>query len=176
MLDVACIRSDFPILSQTTRSGHPLAYLDNAATTQKPRQVIEAVARFYASGNANIHRGLYELSERATAGFEAARERVARFVGAASPGEIVFTRGTTEAINLVAQSWGRSTLRPGDEVLVTAMEHHSNLVPWQLVCQQAGARLRVVPITDCGELDLDTFEQLLGDRTKLLAVGHVSNG
>jgi cysteine desulfurase / selenocysteine lyase len=175
MLDVACIRSDFPILSQTTRSGHPLAYLDNAATTQKPRSVIEAVARFYASGNANIHRGLYELSERATAGFEAARERVARFLGAASPGEIVFTRGTTEAINLVAQSWGRSTLRPGDEVVVTAMEHHSNLVPWQLVCQQAGARLRVVPITDRGELDLDAFEQLLGDRTKLLAVGHVSN-
>jgi cysteine desulfurase/selenocysteine lyase len=175
MLDVACIRSDFPILSQTTRSGHPLAYLDNAATTQKPRSVIEAVASFYASGNANIHRGLYELSERATAGFEAARERVARFVGAASSREIVFTRGTTEAINLVAQSWGRSILRPGDEVVVTAMEHHSNLVPWQLVCQQTGARLRIVPITDRGELDLDAFEQLLGDRTKLLAVGHVSN-
>jgi cysteine desulfurase/selenocysteine lyase len=173
--DVARVRSDFPILSQVTRSGHPLVYLDNAATTQKPRQVIEAVTRFYASDNANVHRGLYELSERATAGFEAARERVARFVGAASAEEIVFTRSTTEAINLVAQSWGRSTLRPGDEVLVTAMEHHSNLVPWQLVCQQTGARLRAVPISDRGELDLDAFERLLGDRTKLLAVGQVSN-
>jgi cysteine desulfurase / selenocysteine lyase len=175
LLDVARIRSDFPILSQVTRGGHPLVYLDNAATTQKPRQVIEAIARFYASGNANVHRGLYELSERASAAFEAARERVARYVGAASAGEIVFTRGTTEAINLVAQSWGRSNLRPGDEVLVTAMEHHSNLVPWQLVCQQTGARLRAVPITDRGELDLDAFEGLLGDRTRLLAVGHVSN-
>jgi cysteine desulfurase/selenocysteine lyase len=175
LFDVGRIRSDFPILSQTTRSGHPLVYLDNAATTQKPRQVVEAVARFYASGNANVHRGLYELSERATAAFEAARDRVARFVGAAEPREIVFTRSTTEAINLVAQSWGRSTLRPGDEVLVTAMEHHSNLVPWQLVCQQTGARLRAVPITDRGELDLDAFERLLGERTKLLAVGHVSN-
>jgi len=174
-LDVARVRADFPILSQITRSGHPLAYLDNAATTQKPRQVIEAVTRFYTSGNANIHRGVYELSERATAAFEGARERVARFIGAASPAEIVFTRSATEAINLVAQSWGRSTLRPGDEVLVTAMEHHSNLVPWQLVCEQTGARLRAVPITARGELDLEAAERLLGDRTKLLAIGHVSN-
>ena len=174
-LDVARVRADFPILSQTTRSGHPLAYLDNAATTQKPRQVIEAVTRFYTSGNANIHRGVYELSERATAAFEGARERVARFIGAASPAEIVFTRSATEAINLVAQSWGRNTLRPGDEVLVTAMEHHSNLVPWQLVCEQTGARLRAVPITARGELDLEAAERLLGDRTKLLAIGHVSN-
>jgi len=174
-LDVARVRTDFPILSQTTRSGHPLAYLDNAATTQKPRQVIEAITRFYTSGNANIHRGVYELSERATAAFEGARERVARFIGAASPAEIVFTRSATEAINLVAQSWGRSTLRPGDEVLVTAMEHHSNLVPWQLVCEQTGARLRAVPITARGELDLEAAERLLGDRTRLLAIGHVSN-
>jgi len=174
-LDVARVRTDFPILSQTTRSGHPLAYLDNAATTQKPRQVIEAISRFYTSGNANIHRGVYELSERATAAFEGARERVARFIGAASPAEIVFTRSATEAINLVAQSWGRSTLRPGDEVLVTAMEHHSNLVPWQLVCEQTGARLRAVPITARGELDLEAAERLLGDRTRLLAIGHVSN-
>jgi cysteine desulfurase/selenocysteine lyase len=173
--DVVRVRSDFPILSQVTRSGHPLVYLDNAATTQKPRQVIEALARFYASGNANVHRGLYELSERATSEFEAARDRVARFVGATSAAEIVFTRGTTEAINLVAQSWARGTLRPGDEVLVTAMEHHSNLVPWQLVCQQTGARLRAVTVTDRGELDLEVFDRLLGDRTKLLAVGHVSN-
>jgi cysteine desulfurase/selenocysteine lyase len=175
LLDVARIRADFPILWQTTRSGHPLVYLDNAATTQKPRQVIEAVARFYGSANANIHRGLYELSERATAAVDAARERVARFLGAASPAEIVFTRGTTEAINLVAQSWGRGVLRPGDEVLVTGMEHHSNLVPWQLVCQQTGALLRAVPITDAGELDLEAFDRLLGERTRLLALGHVSN-
>jgi cysteine desulfurase / selenocysteine lyase len=174
-LDVARIRADFPILSQTTRGGHPLVYLDNAATSQKPRQVIDAVARFYGSANANIHRGLYELSERATAAVDAARRRVAAFVGAASATEIVFTRGTTEAINLVAQSWGRSALRPGDEVLVTGMEHHSNLVPWQLVCQQTGAHLRAVPITDTGELDLEAFDRLLGDRTRLFAVAHVSN-
>ena len=175
LLDVARIRADFPILSQTTRGGHPLVYLDNAATSQKPRQVIDAVARFYESSNANIHRGLYELSERATAAVDAARERVARFLGAGSSAEIVFTRGTTEAINFVAQSWGRNALRPGDEVLVTEMEHHSNLVPWQLVCQQTGSRLRAVPITDTGELDLEAFDRLLGDRTRLLAVAHVSN-
>jgi cysteine desulfurase/selenocysteine lyase len=174
-LDVARIRADFPILSQTTRGGHPLVYLDNAATSQKPRQVIEAVSRFYGSENANIHRGVYGLSEQATASFDAARATVARFLGAASPSEIVFTRGTTEAINLVAQSWGRTNLRPGDEVLVTGMEHHSNLVPWQMVCGQTGARLRAVPITDRGELDLDAFDRLLGERTRLLAVGHVSN-
>jgi cysteine desulfurase/selenocysteine lyase len=175
LLDVARVRADFPILSQTTRGGHPLVYLDNAATSQKPREVIEAIARFYQSANANVHRGLYELSERAGAAVDAARRRVAGFLGAASPGEIVFTRGTTEAINLVAQSWGRSVLRPGDEVLVTGMEHHSNLVPWQLVCQQTGARLRAVPITGIGELDLNAFDRLLGDRTRLLAVAHVSN-
>jgi cysteine desulfurase/selenocysteine lyase len=175
VLDVGRIREDFPILSQITRSGHPLVYLDNAATSQKPRPVIDAIAGFYRSGNANIHRGLYELSERASAAVDEARNRVARFLGAPSAAEIVFTRGTTEAINLVAQSWGRSTLRSGDEVLVTGMEHHSNLVPWQLVCQQTGARLRAVPITDRGELDLEAFDRLLGDRTRLLAVGHVSN-
>jgi cysteine desulfurase/selenocysteine lyase len=174
-LDVARIRADFPILSQTTRGGHPLVYLDNAATSQKPLQVIEAVTRFYQSANANIHRGLYELSERATAAVDAARERVARFLGAASSAEIVFTRGTTEAINLVAQSWGRSVLQPGDEVLVTGMEHHSNLVPWQLVCRQTGARLRAVPITDAGEMDREAFDRLLNDRTRLLAIAHVSN-
>jgi cysteine desulfurase/selenocysteine lyase len=174
-LDIALIRADFPILSQTTRSGQPLVYLDNAATSQKPHHVIEAVARFYTCDNANIHRGVYGLSERATAAVDAARGKAARFLGAASPSEIVFTRGTTEAINLVAQSWGRANLRPGDEVLVTGMEHHSNLVPWQLVCEQTGARLRAVPITDRGELDLDAFDGLLGARTRLLAVAHVSN-
>jgi cysteine desulfurase/selenocysteine lyase len=174
-LDVGRIRADFPILSETVRDGHPLVYLDNAATSQKPRQVIAAISRFYSSENANIHRGLHYLSERATTAYDAAREKVARFLGAGSPSEIVFTRGTTEAINLVAQSWGRSNLRRGDEVLVTGMEHHANLVPWQLVCQQTGATFRAAPITDRGELDLDAFDRLLTDRTRLFAVGHVSN-
>jgi cysteine desulfurase/selenocysteine lyase len=157
LLDLERIRADFPILTTAARDGRPLVYLDNAATSQKPRQVIEALTRFYAGGNANIHRGLHYLSERATASYDGARENVASFLGAASS-EIVFTRGTTEAINLVAQSWGRSTLRPGDEVLATGMEHHANLVPWQLVCEQTGARFRAV-----------------SDRTKLFAVGHISN-
>ena len=167
-------RDDFPILSTTVR-GKPLVYLDNAATTQKPRRVIDAVGGYYASGNANIHRGVHYLSERATGAFEAARATVARFVGAAAPGEIVFTSGTTAAINLVAQSWGRSTLRPGDEVLVTAMEHHSNLVPWQMLCEQTGATLRAVPVTDAGDLDLEALDRLLGRRTRLFAFSHVSN-
>ena len=175
LLDIDSIRADFPILGSAARDGRPLVYLDNAATSQKPRQVIDAVSRFYASENANIHRGLHFLSERATAAFDVAREKVARFLGAGSPSEIVFTRGTTEAINLVAQSWGRTSLRPGDEVLVTEMEHHANLVPWQVVCEQTGAAFRAVPITDRGELDLDAFDRLLTDRTRLFAVGHVSN-
>jgi cysteine desulfurase/selenocysteine lyase len=174
-LDVGRVRADFPILSETVRDGRPLVYLDNAATSQKPRQVIAAISRFYTSENANIHRGLHYLSERATTAYDAAREKVSRFLGAGSPSEIVFTRGTTEAINLVAQSWGRYNLRPGEEVLVTGMEHHANLVPWQLVCEQTGATFRAVPITDRGELDLDAFDRLLTDRTRLFAVGHVSN-
>ncbi len=174
-LDVARIRADFPILSETVRNGRPLIYLDNAATSQKPHQVIAAISRYYTSENANIHRGLHYLSERVTSAYNAAREKVARYLGAGSPSEIVFTRGTTEAINLVAQSWGRSTLRPGDEVLVTGMEHHANLVPWQLVCEQTGATFRAVPITDRGELDLDAFDRLLNNRTRLFAVGHISN-
>jgi cysteine desulfurase/selenocysteine lyase len=174
-LDVHRLRADFPILASTVRSGRPLVYLDNAATSQKPRQVVDAISRFYAGENANIHRGLHYLSERATAAYDAAREKVARFLGAGSASEIVFVRGTTEAINLVAQSWGRSNLRPGDEVLATGMEHHANLVPWQVVCGQTGATFRAVPITDRGELDLDAFDRLLTDRTRLLAVGHVSN-
>jgi cysteine desulfurase/selenocysteine lyase len=172
--DPARWRADFPILSTTVR-GKPLVYLDNAATSQKPRRVIEAMSAFYAGGYANIHRGVHWLSERATVAFEDVRTRVAGFLGAASPGDIVFTGGTTSAINLVAQSWGRSTLQRGDEVIVTAMEHHSNLVPWQLLCQQTGAVLRAVPVTDAGELDLDAFDRLLSDRTRLLAVVHVSN-
>ena len=174
VLDVERLREDFPILSQRVR-GKPLVYLDNAATSQKPRSVIDAVTRFYSAENANIHRGVYYLSERATVAYEAARERVAGFLNAASPREIVFTRGTTEAINLVAQSWGRSALRAGDEILITGMEHHSNIVPWQLLAAQTGATVRAVPITDTGELDLDAFDRLLGDRTRLLAVAHVSN-
>ena len=174
-LDVQRIRADFPILSRRVRHGRPLVYLDNAATSQKPRQVIDAVSRFYGDENANIHRGLHYLSEQATASYEAARARVAGFLGAAAPWEIVFTKGTTEAINLVAQSWARPRLRPGDEVLTTGMEHHANLVPWQVVCEQTGATLRFVPVTDRGELDLEGLDRLLTERTKLLAVGHVSN-
>jgi cysteine desulfurase/selenocysteine lyase len=175
LFDVQRVRADFPILSRTVRGGRPLVYLDNAATSQKPRPVIDAISRFYGCDNANIHRGLHYLSEHATAAFDAAREKVARFLGAGSAREIVFTRGTTEAINLVAQSWARTNLRPGDEILVTAMEHHANLVPWQLVCEQTGAAFRAIPITDRGELDLDAFERMMTDRTRLLAVGHVSN-
>ena len=155
--------------------GKPLVYLDNAATAQKPRAVIDAVTRFYAAENANIHRGVHYLSERATVAYDAVRQQVARFVNAASPAEIVFTRGTTEGINLVAQSWGRTQLRPGDEILITGMEHHSNIVPWQLVAAQTGAVVRAVPLTDVGELDLAAFDRLLTDRTRLLAVVHLSN-
>jgi len=173
-LDVERLREDFPILAERVR-GKPLVYLDNAATSQKPRAVIDAVSRFYGSENANIHRGVHYLSERATVAYDGVRARVARFLNAASPREIVFTRGTTEGINLVAQSWGRSTLKAGDEILITGMEHHSNIVPWQLVAAQTGATVRAVPITDTGELDLKAFDRLLTDRTRLLAVVHLSN-
>jgi cysteine desulfurase/selenocysteine lyase len=173
-LDVGQLRKDFPILSERVR-GKPLVYLDNAATSQKPRSVIDAVSRFYGTENANIHRGVHFLSERATLAYEAVRARVARFLNASSSDEIVFTSGTTEAVNLVAQSWGRSVVRAGDELLVTAMEHHSNLVPWQLLAAQTGAIVRAVPITEAGELDLDAFDRLLTDRTRLLAITHVSN-
>jgi cysteine desulfurase/selenocysteine lyase len=173
-LDVERLREDFPILSSSVR-GKPLVYLDNAATSQKPRTVIDAISRFYAGENANIHRGVHFLSEQATVAFEAVRQTVAGFIHASSPREIVFTRGATEGINLVAQSWGRSTLGPGDEILITGMEHHSNIVPWQLLAGQTGAVLRAVPITDVGELDLDAFDALLGERTRLVALTHVSN-
>jgi cysteine desulfurase/selenocysteine lyase len=173
-LDVAHVRQDFPILAQVVH-GKPLVYLDNAATTQKPRSVIEAIARYYQEDNANIHRGVHLLSERATQAFEDVREKVRRLLNATHSREIVFVRGTTEAINLVAQSFGRQRLREGDEVLITAMEHHSNIVPWQIVCQATGARLRVAPINDRGELILEEFEKLLTPRTKMVAVVHVSN-
>jgi cysteine desulfurase/selenocysteine lyase len=174
VLDVERLREDFPILSQRVR-GKPLVYLDNAATSQKPQSVIDAISRFYGAENANVHRGVHYLSERASVAFDGVRERVARFLNAASPSEIVFTRGTTEGINLVAQSWARSTLKAGDEILITGMEHHSNIVPWQLVAAQTGAVLRAVPITDAGELDLNAFDRLLTDRTRILAVVHLSN-
>ena len=173
-LVAADLARDFPILSRPVR-GRRLVYLDNGATTQKPEAVIEAERRFYRESNANIHRGVHWLSQHATDLYEQARERVQRLLNAASADEIVFTRGTTEAINLVAYSWGRANLKAGDEVVLTGMEHHSNIVPWQLVCEQTGAVLRVVPITDRGELRLDAYESLLGPRTRLVSVVHVSN-
>ena len=172
--DVQQIRADFPILTRTVR-GKPLVYLDNAATTQKPRAVLEAIAGYYTTINANVHRGVHELSERATKAFDEARERVARFFNAAHAHEIVFTRNATESINLVAQSFARPRLKPGDEVLITAMEHHSNIVPWQLVCEATGASLQVVPIDGRGELVLDALERLLTPKTRILAVTHMSN-
>jgi cysteine desulfurase / selenocysteine lyase len=172
--DVERVRADFPILQRKVR-GKPLVYLDNAATSQKPQSVIDAVSGFYAGDNANIHRGVHYLSERATVAYDLVREKVARFVNARSSREVVFTKGTTEGINLVAQSFARTHLRPGDDILITVMEHHSNIVPWQLICEQTGANLRAVPITDEGELELEAFEQMLGDRTKLVALVHLSN-
>ena len=168
------VRGDFPILAQTVR-GRPLVYLDSAATAQKPRAVIDAIARHYREDNANVHRGVHLLSERATQAYEAAREKVRRFIHAASTREIVFVRGTTEAINLVAQTYGRTHVRAGDEIVVTEMEHHSNIVPWQLLCEQQGCALRVAPIDDAGELRLDALDRLLGPRTRLLALAQVSN-
>ncbi len=173
-LDVERIRGDFPILQRTVR-GRPLVYLDSAATTQKPRAVLDALARYYANGNANIHRGVYLLSEEATAAYDAAREKVRRFLNAAASREIVFTRNSTESINLVAQSFGRQNVGPGDEIVITHMEHHSNIVPWQLLCEQVGARLRVAPIDDTGTLQLDELERLIGPRTRLVSVVHLSN-
>ncbi len=174
LFDVAHRREDFPILKQTIH-GRPLVYLDNAATSQKPQSVIDAESRYYATLNANVHRGIHDLSQRATDAFEAARDKVRRFINAADAKEVVFTRGTTEAINLVAQSYGRSRFKPGDEILVTEMEHHSNIVPWQLLCEQTGAVLRVAPIDDTGTLRMDAFEALVNARTRLVAVAHVSN-
>ena len=173
-LDVERLRRDFPILGKTI-NGKPLVYLDNAATTQKPRVVIDAVSGYYETINANIHRGVHRLSVEATAAYERARGKVQRFIGAARPEEIIFTRSATEAINLVAQAYGRSTLRTGDEIIVSGMEHHSNIVPWQILCEQVGAVLRVVPFSDAGELCLDEYEKLLGPRTRFVAMVHVSN-
>ncbi len=168
------IRADFPILQQKVH-GNPLVYFDNAATSQKPRAVIDAIVRYYETTNANIHRGVHLLSERATEQHDAARRTVQKFLNARSANEIVFVRGTTEAINLVAQTYGRAHLGAGDEVLITGMEHHSDIVPWQLLCTEKNSRLRVAPIDDNGELLIGEFADLLGPRTKLVAVTHVSN-
>lgn len=173
-LDIEKIRADFPILQQTVH-GKPLIYLDNAATSQKPRAVIDAITRYYEGTNSNIHRGVHFLSEHATAEYEAARRTAQKFINAAQAHEIIFVRGTTEGINLVAQAYGRTHIHQGDEVLITAMEHHSNIVPWQILCDERGAKLRVAPINDNGELQLDEFARLLGPRTKLAAFTHVSN-
>ena len=173
-LDVQRIREDFPILRQRIR-GKRLVYLDNAATSQKPQAVIDAITRFYTAENANIHRGVHYLSEQATAAYDQVREQTARFLNAQSSSEVIFTRGTTDGINLVAQSYARTFLTAGDEILITGMEHHSNIVPWQLVCEQTGAVLRAAPITDAGELDLEAFELLLNDRTRFVSVAHLSN-
>ncbi len=174
ILDVDAIRRDFPVLHQRVH-GHPLIWFDNAATTQKPRSVIDATSRFYSHDNSNIHRAAHTLAARATELYESGREKVRQFIGAADTKEIVFVRGTTEAVNLVAQTYGRTYIGAGDEILLTAMEHHANIVPWQILAEQTGALLRVAPINDAGELILEQFAPLLGPRTKLVAVTQVSN-
>ena len=172
--DLGRVRADFPILGRSIR-GKPLVYLDNAATSQKPQSVIDAVTRFYTSENANIHRGVHYLSEHASAAYDGVREDVARFINAPLSRQIIFTKGTTEGINLVAQSYGRPQLKPGDDIVITAMEHHSNIVPWQLLCEQTGAVLKAAPFNDRGELDAAALEQLLTPRTRLVALVHLSN-
>ncbi|MGH9355163.1 MAG: SufS family cysteine desulfurase [Terriglobia bacterium] len=172
--DVERLRADFPLLRQRVH-GKPLVYLDNAATSQKPQVVLDAVAEFYTADCSNIHRGVHELSERATAAYEEARRTVGAFLNAREPREVIFVRGATEGINLVAYTFGRQRVGPGDEVLITALEHHSNIVPWQMLCEAQGARLRVAPINDAGELIVGDFEKMLGPRVKLACVAHVSN-
>lgn len=175
-LNIDAIRADFPILHQEHSAGVPLIYLDSTATSQKPRQVIDAITDYYVRSNANVHRGIYALSEAATAAYEEARKKVRRFINAGSKREVIFTRGTTESINLVAQTWGRANLNPGDTVLSTGMEHHSNIVPWQILSAEKGFDLRFITLTPDGQLDLDSFERLLKENNvKLVAVTHVSN-
>jgi cysteine desulfurase/selenocysteine lyase len=173
-IDIERLRADFPVLHRQVRC-QPLVYLDNAATSQKPQVVIDTVNRYYAEQNANIHRGVHELSQEATELYEQSRRDIQHFINARVPCELIFVRGATEGINLVAQSYGRSRLNEGDEVLITWLEHHSNIVPWQMLCQQTGATLKVAPITDAGEVDMEAFESLLSDRTRIVAVNHVSN-
>ncbi len=172
--DIENIRKDFPILNEEVH-GKPLVYLDNAATSQKPKQVIETLDAYYRESNSNIHRGVHTLSEKATAIYEKARDKVKEFINADSTKEIVFVRGATEAINLVAQSLGRNTLKAGDEIIITELEHHSNIVPWQILSEQTGAKLNYIPINDAGELILEEYEKLLSDKTRIVAVGHISN-
>lgn len=172
--DINKVRSDFPILGSRVH-GKPLVYLDNAATTQKPQGVIDVISRYYTYENANIHRGVHQLSQTATDAYEAARQKVQCFLNAADQCEIIFVRGATEGINLVAQTYGRAHVGPGDEIILSAMEHHSNIVPWQILCEEKGANLRIAPINDKGELLLDQFESLLNPKTKLVAIAHISN-
>lgn len=172
--DVHRFRADFPILAESVH-GRPLVYLDSAATTQKPRAVIEAERRYYEHDNANVHRGVHLLSQRATEAYEASRVKVQRFLNARSEKEVIFTRGTTESINLVASTYGRKHVGPGDEIVISALEHHSGIVPWQMLCEEKGARLRVIPMNDAGELVMEAYEQMLSPRTKLVSVAYVSN-
>jgi cysteine desulfurase/selenocysteine lyase len=174
VFDVERIRKDFPVLHQQVH-GRPLVYLDNAATSQKPQAVIDALTHYYKFDNSNVHRGVHTLSMRATDAYEDSREKAREFINAQDQSELIFVRGTTEGINLVAQSFGQTYIHAGDEVLITAMEHHSNIVPWQIVCEARGATLKVAPMNEAGEIPLDSFEKLLTDRTKILAVAHVSN-
>jgi cysteine desulfurase/selenocysteine lyase len=174
MLDSNKIRADFPILQQKVH-GKPLVYFDNAATNQKPQCVIDTIANYYSNENSNIHRGVHSLSQKATLAFENARETVKIFINANSSSEIIFTRGTTESINLVAQSFGKKFINQGDEVIISAMEHHSNIVPWQMICEEKGAILKVIPFFENGELNMKAFEDLLSEKTKIIAVTHVSN-
>lgn len=173
-LDIAAIREQFPILQREVK-GRPLIYLDNAATSQKPKAVIDALVNYYTQYNANIHRGIHTLAEEATAAFEATRDTVQKFINASSREEIIFTRGTTEGINLVAYTWGRKHIRAGDEIIISQMEHHSNIVPWQILCEEKGAVLKVIPVTDDGELLMDEYHKLLNSKTKLVSVAHASN-
>jgi len=173
-LDAAAVRQDFPIFRRQIHD-RPLAYLDNASTTHKPQAVIDRIVRFYSEENANVHRGLHQLSQQATAAYEGAREAVRRFINAPLARDIVFTRGTTESINLVAHAYGGSHVGPNDEIVISALEHHSNIVPWQIVCEQRGSRLRVIPVSDEGELDLGAYERMLNDRTRFVSIAHVSN-
>ena len=173
-LDIEAVRGQFPILGRSVK-GRALVYLDNAATTQKPQSVIDAITGYYAGYNANIHRGIHTLAEEATAAFEATRETARAFLNAASTDEIIFTRGTTEGINLVASSWGRANLQPGDEIILSTLEHHSNIVPWQMIAAEKGAVIKVVPIDDNGVFQFDAFEKLLSDRTRIVSIVHVSN-
>ena len=167
-------RKDFPILDEIVH-GKPLVYLDNAATTQKPKQVIETISNYYLHQNANVHRGIHELSDRATRGFEQAREKVARFIGAESSRQIIFTRGTTESINLVASAWGRKFITSDDEIILSEMEHHSNLIPWQILAKEVGAKLKFIPFKQDGTIDFPVFERLLTSKTRLIAITHMSN-